>query len=83
MGNVGWSYVSNQANTETGGAISVVADASSATDVGLGVGGAGVIEDYEGAPAPPGNDGFILLETGLMNYLLQETGSPPTRIQLE
>lgn len=84
MGNVGWGLVSNQANTETGGAIGVVADATAALSTGLGVGGTGVINDYQGAPPmPPSIFGFLLLETGLLEYLLQETGTPPTRIQLE
>jgi hypothetical protein len=85
MGYVGWGTVVDQCNTETGGAIGVVADVSAAVDTGLSVGGAGVINTYSGAPSPvpPTVLGYILLQAGIEEYLLQQSGSPPTRIQLE
>jgi hypothetical protein len=85
MGYVGWGTVVDQCNTETGGAIGVVADVSSELDTGLGVGGRGTVNVYSGAPSPvpPSVLGYLLLEVGIENYLLQETGAPPTRIQLE
>lgn len=84
MGYVGWGTVTDQTNTETGGAITVVADVTASLSTGFGVGGSGVINTYSGAPpAPPVVLGFLLLETGLEEFLLQETGTPPTRIQLE
>jgi hypothetical protein len=80
-GYVGWGLVANQANTETGGATQTVADVSTAKDVGLGVGGQGVVNTYSGAPPiPPTILGYLLLETGVLDYLLQEDGF---RIQLE
>jgi len=84
MGYVGWGTVTDQALTETGGALGVVADTTSALPTGLGVAGTGVINTFSGAPyVPPVVDGFIFLEVGLENYLLQESGTPPTRIELE
>jgi hypothetical protein len=85
VGYVGWGTVVDQANTETGGAAGVVADVTGALSTGLSVAGAGVVNLYTGAPPVPPVPvlGFILLETGFEEYLLQETGSPPTRIQLE
>ena len=85
MGYVGWGTVVDQCNTETGGAIGVVADVSAAVDTGLSVGGSGTVNTYSGAPSPvpPTVLGYILLQTGVEEYLLQESGSPPTRIQLE
>jgi hypothetical protein len=85
MGYVGWGTVVDQCNTETGGAIRVVADVSTELDTGLGVGGAGTVNTYSGAPSPvpPTVLGYILLQVGIENYLLQESGSPPTRLQLE
>lgn len=84
MGNVGWGLVSNQANTETGGAIGVVADTTAALSTGLGVGGTSVINDYQGAPPfPPSILGFTLMEAGLLDYIVLESGTPPTRVQLE
>lgn len=79
-GYVGWGLVANQANTSTGGALGEVADVSGAS-VGLGVGGPGVANTYSSAPpVPPPILGFLLLETGVLDYLLQEDGF---RIQLE
>jgi hypothetical protein len=84
MGYVGWGTVTDQTNTSTGGAITVVADVTASLSTGFGVGGSGVINTFSGAPpVPPPITGFLLLETGLENFLLQETGTPPTRIQLE
>lgn len=84
MGFVGWGGVSDQANTETGGAAGVVADVSGAVSTGFSVAGLGVVNRYTGAPpVPPSIAGFILLEIGFEDFLLQETGIPPTRIQLE
>jgi len=84
MGYVGWGTVVDQTNTETGGGVGVVSDVTSALSTGLGVAGSGVVNTYSGAPpAPPVVLGFLLLETGLEEFLLQETGTPPTRIQLE
>lgn len=85
MGYVGWGTVVDQCNTETGGAIRVVADVSSEVDTGLSVGGSGVVNTYSGAPSPvpPTVLGYILLQAGIEEYLLQQSGSPPTRIQLE
>ena len=84
MGYVGWGTVTDQALTETGGALGVVADTTSALPTGLGVAGTGVINTFSGAPyVPPIIDGFIFLEAGVENYLLQESGTPPTRIELE
>jgi hypothetical protein len=84
MGYVGWGTVVDQTNTSTGGAITVVADVTAALSTGLGVGGSGVINTYSGAPpVPPTVLGFLLLENPLENFLLQEGGTPPTRIQLE
>lgn len=79
-GTVGWGLVANQANTSSGGASGVVADVTSAS-VGLGVGGAEVVNTYSSAPpVPPAILGYLLLETGVLDYLLQEDGF---RIQLE
>ena len=84
MGYVGWGTVTDQALTETGGAFGVVADVTSELQTGLGVSGKGVVNTFSGAPyVPPVVDGFIFLEVGLENYLLQESGTPPTRIELE
>lgn len=84
MGYVGWDSVANQANTETGGAEFVVADVTGALDVGRGVAGAGVVNLYSGVPpAPPVSIGFIELEGTVTEFLLQEGGTPPIRIQLE
>ena len=81
MGYVGWDTVVNQANTQTGGAIGAVADVNTIQAVGAGVAGAGVVNTYSAAPPPPGILGFLLQEDG--SYLLQESGDPPTRIELE
>ena len=84
MGYVGWGTVTDQTNTSTGGAITVVADVTASLSTGFGVGGSGVINTFSGAPpVPPPITGLLLLETGLEKFLLQETGTPPTRIQLE
>ena len=84
MGYVGWGTVTDQTNTSTGGAITVVADVTASLSTGLGVGGSGVVNTFSGSPpVPPPITGFLLLETGLENFLLQETGTPPTRLQLE
>lgn len=84
MGYVGWGTVTDQALTETGGALGVVADTTSELQTGLGVSGKGVVNTFSGAPyVPPPITGFIFLEVGLENYLLQESGTPPTRIELE
>lgn len=84
MGYVGWGSVVDQANTETGGAEFSVADVTQAIDTGFGVGGSGVINTYSAAPPfPPLVKGFILLESGIQQYILQESGAPPIRIQLE
>lgn len=84
MGYVGWSSVANQANTTTGGAEFVVADVSTALDMGRGLGGAGVVNQYSGVPpTPPVSIGFLELEGSVTEFLLQEGGTPPTRIQLE
>jgi len=70
--------------TETGGAFGVVADVTSELQTGLGVAGNGVVNTFSGAPyVPPVVTGFIFLEAGLENYLLQESGTAPTRIELE
>ena len=84
MSYVGWSSVANQANTTTGGAESVVADVSAALDVGRGLGGAGVVNRYSSVPpTPPISFGFIEIEGSITEFILQEGGSAPTRIQLE
>jgi hypothetical protein len=85
MGYVGWGTVVDQTNTETGGGVGVVSDVTGSLSTGLGVAGQGVVNLYTGAPPVPPTPvlGFILLETGFEEYLLQETGTPPTRIQLE
>jgi hypothetical protein len=84
MGIIGWGSLVDQANTETGGAAGAVADVTAALSTGLGIGGTGIINTYSGAPPfPPVITGFILLQTGFEEFLLQESGSPPTRIQLE
>lgn len=84
MGYVGWGSVANQANTETGGAEFVVGDVSGAVDIGRSVGGAGTVNLYSGVqPTPPVSIGFIELEGIVTEFLLQEGGTPPIRIQLE
>jgi hypothetical protein len=84
MGYVGWSSVANQANTTTGGAESVVADVSVEVDVGRGMGGAGVVNRFSSIPpTPPVSFGFIEIEGSVAEFILQEGGSAPTRIQLE
>jgi len=84
MGYVGWASVANQANTETGGAEFVVADVTGALDMGRGVAGTGVVNLYSGVPpTPPVSIGFIELEGIVTEFLLQEGGTPPIRIQLE
>ena len=81
---VGWGTVTDQANTTTGGAARTVADVSTNLSTGFGVGGGGTVNLYSGAPpVPPFITGFILLEAGFESFLLQETGAPPTRFQLE
>lgn len=83
MAYVGWGTVVDQTNTTTGGGARTVADVSAAVQTGEGVGGLGVINTFSGAPpVPPFIEGFLLLEDGFENYLLQETGTAPTRIQL-
>lgn len=84
MGIIGWGTVVDQINSETGGAVNTVGDVTASLPTGRGVGGAGVVNTYSGAPpSPPPITGFLLLEAGLEEYLLQETGAPPIRIQLE
>jgi hypothetical protein len=84
MGYVGWGSVANQANTETGGAEFVVADVTGALDVGVGVAGTGVVNLFSSVPpTPPVSIAFIELEGIVTEFLLQEGGTPPTRIQLE
>jgi len=84
MGIIGWGSLVDQANTETGGAADTVADVTSVLSTGLGIGGRGLVNTYSGAPPyPPPITGFILLEAGFESFLLQETGAPPTRFQLE
>ena len=84
MGIIGWGTVTDQINSETGGAINTVGDVTAALPTGRGVGGGGVINTYSGAPpSPPLILGFLLLEAGLEEYLLQETGARPIRIQWE
>ena len=87
MGIIGWGTVTDQANTETGGAFGAVADVTGALSTGFSVAGAGVVNLYSGAPPvpppPPPIVGFILLETGFEEFLLQESGTPPLRFQLE
>jgi hypothetical protein len=84
MGYVGWGSVANQANTETGGAEFVVADVTGASDIGVGVAGTGVVNLYSGVPpTPPVSIAFIELEGTVTEFLLQEGGAPPIRIQLE
>jgi hypothetical protein len=83
MGIIGWGSLVDQANTETGGAAGTVADVTAALSTGLGIGGTGIINTYSGAPPAPGITGFILLQAGFEEFLLQESGTPPTRIQLE
>jgi hypothetical protein len=84
MGIIGWGTLVDQINSETGGAYGLAGDVSSGVPTGRGIGGLGIVNTYSGAPpAPPVILGFILLETGLENFLLQESGLPPTRIELE
>jgi len=83
MAYVGWGTVVDQTNTTTGGGARTVADVSAGVQTGEGVGGLGVTNTFSGAPpVPPIIEGFLLLEDGFENYLLQETGTAPTRIQL-
>lgn len=80
---VGWGTVVDQTNTTTGGGAETVADVSAGASTGQSVGGLGTVNTFSGAPpAPPFIEGFLLLEDGFENFLLQETGTPPTRIQL-
>jgi hypothetical protein len=84
MGYIGWGTITDQTNTSTGGAIDIVADASGLVPTGLGIGGEGLVNTYSGAPPfPPVILGFLLLESGLEEFLLQESGTPPLRIILE
>jgi hypothetical protein len=84
MGIIGWGTVTDQANTETGGAFGVVADVTGSLPTGRSVAGLGVVNLYSGAPpVPPFITGFILLESGFESFLIQESGIPPTRFQLE
>lgn len=84
MGILGWGTVVDQINSETGGALNTVGDVTALLPTGLGVGGAGVVNLYSGAPpVPPVGLAFILLEAGLEEFILQEGGTAPTRIQLE
>lgn len=53
MGYVGWGTVTDQTNTSTGGAITVVADVTASLSTGFGVGGSGVINTFSGAPPVP------------------------------
>ena len=75
---VGSASVANYANTSAASALGVVADVAAASDVGLNVGGNGVAALIGGVVLS-----FLLIETGVENYLLQESGTAPTRIQLE
>jgi hypothetical protein len=76
---VGYSGVSNQANTSSGYALGVSA-ANTSTLVGLGVSGPSVIDDFAGVIPPSGS--FIILETS--GYLVQEVGTAPNnRFELE
>ena len=52
-----------------------------ATQNGVGV-SLGNIPTLTSLAYPQGN-GFILLESGIQQYILQESGAPPIRIQLE
>lgn len=84
MGILGWGTVTDQINSETGGAINTVGDVTAALPTGRGVGGAGVVNLYSGAPPyPPVITGYMLLEAGLEEFILLEGGTAPTRIQLE
>ena len=84
MGFIGWGSLVDQANTETGGAAKTVADVTSVLSTGLGIGGQYIVNTYSGAPPfPPVVTGFILLEAGFESFLVQESGAPPTRFQLE
>jgi hypothetical protein len=84
VGYLGWGTLADQAITTTGGATGVVADVDAIMDTGLGLGGNGLTNTYSSvSPNPPIYTGFILLETGVQSFLLQETGSAPNRIALE
>lgn len=72
---VGWGLVANQANTSTGGAAQTVADVSASSSTGLDVGGEGVVNTYSGAPpVPPVFDGYLLVQPGFLDYLIQLNG---------
>lgn len=83
MGILGWVTVVDQINSETGGALNTVGDVTALLPTGRGVGGAGVVNLYTGAPPSPVGLARILLETGPNEFILQEGGTAPTRIQLE
>jgi hypothetical protein len=84
MGIIGWGTITDQANTTTGGAANTVADVSTGVSTGFGLGGLGLVNTYSAAPpVPPFITGFLVLEDGFENYLLQESGTPPLRFELE
>lgn len=73
------SGVANFANT-TAGYASAVSASNAGQDVGLGVGGEGMVCDYSGVG--PITISFILLEDGY--YMVQEVGiAPDNRFELE
>lgn len=84
MGYIGWGTITDQTNTETGGAIRLVADVTGSVPTGQSIGGSGLVNTYSAAPpVPPVITGYLLLEGGLEEFLLQESGTPPIRFQLE
>ena len=75
---VGYSGVSNQANTSSGYALNVSA-ANTGSLVGVGVSGPSVVDSFSGGIP---TDGFIILEVS--GYLVQEVGAgPDNRFDLE
>lgn len=50
MGAIGWCFLVDQANTETGGASNTVADVTSTLPNGFGIGGRGLVNTFSSAP---------------------------------
>ena len=79
---LGWGGFSNQVQaSSTGGGTQFVGDVSTTVSTGKDFGGSGFVNRFSGVPpVPPAILGFLLLETGVLEYLLLENGD---RIQLE
>lgn len=72
-GGLGSNGLADFANTEPGTATELVADVSQNSDPGTSLGGAGLTTTFSSSPAPPSGS-FLILQTGVANYLLQENG---------